>query len=259
MTIGVVIPAYQVERWLERCLRSVLEQTPRPNEVIVVDDGSTDTTPEIASRTPGVKLLSQENKGLAGARNAGTRASRADWILFLDADDSLLPGAMAAFQEAIAANLRAAVIDPAYESEYPDGRVVRPPVQRERLYDRDQLGAVIKRNPFGANALIKKDVATRYPYDETLPSLEDLDLWFRLLLDGHRIVLMGTATTRRLIGRSGALSNRILTMRESRMTVFRRLWRDQRLSAGERALLLYQFARVSAGIATARVLTRTAG
>ena len=252
-TIGVVIPAYQVEAWLDRCLRSVLDQSVPPDEVIVIDDGSTDGTADIARSTAGVTLVQQENEGLAGARNAGTRAGAAEWIFFLDADDMFLPGAMAAFRGAIDKWPDASVINPAYESEFPDGTVVRPPDQEPMVYGRPQLGRVIRRNPLVANTLIKREVAERYPYDVRTTPSEDLDLWFRLLLDGHVIVTMGVPTTRRAVGHGDSLSARILTMRRSRYAAFRRLWRDPRLSVSERGLLLYQFTRVSLGIATARL------
>ncbi|MGH2806449.1 MAG: glycosyltransferase family 2 protein [Actinomycetota bacterium] len=257
MTIGVVIPAYQVERWVERCLRSVLDQSVPADEIVVVDDGSTDATPALASAMDGVTLVQQENGGLAAARNAGTRASSSDWIFFLDADDMMLPDAIAAYQDAIERWPNASVIDPAYESEYPDGRVVRPPHAPDRAYRREHLTSVIRRNPLTANAVIKRELAGRYPYDTSYRACEDLKLWFTLLLDAHEIVQMGVPTTRRSIGREGALSNRILTMRRCRSAVFRELWREPRLTARERAMLAYQISRVSAGIAVARIATRT--
>lgn len=251
-TIAVVIPAYQVEPWIERCLRSVLDQSVPSDEVIVVDDGSTDRTADMAAATPGVRVGRQENQGPAVARNTGAGMTSTDWIFFLDADDMLLPGAVATFQEAIAGWPGASVINPAFETEYPDGRVVRPSTISARVYGRAQLPAVIRRNPFVGNALIKRDVVQSYPYDVSFHPAEDLDLWFRLLLDSHEIVRMGIPTMRRLVGRSGALSNQVLRMRRTRLKLFQKLWLDRRTSVAERALLAYQITRVSTGIATAR-------
>lgn len=248
-TIGVVIPSFQMERWLGRCLDSVLTQTVPPTEVVVVDDGSTDATSTIAGERPGVKLIRQDNRGLAGARNTGAGAVETDWTLFLDADDVLLPGAMEAFHDAIAEWTTAAVIDPAYEAEYADGRIVSPPVRPTRTYRRSDFTRVLRGNPLAANALIKREITTHYPYDETLKSSEDLDLWFRLLLEGHQIVQLGTPTTRRAVERPGALSSHVAAMRRSRRTVFSRLWRDPRLSVTERGVLAYQLARTSLGVA----------
>jgi len=89
-TISVVIPAYNAERYLEQTLESVFAQTCLPLEVIVVDDGSTDGTAEIAARYP-VRLIHQQNGGICSARNAGVRASAGTWVAFLDSDDIWFP------------------------------------------------------------------------------------------------------------------------------------------------------------------------
>jgi glycosyltransferase involved in cell wall biosynthesis len=92
--VSVVIPCYNQARFLGEAIESVLRQTYPHFEIVVVDDGSTDNTSEVASRYPGVRCVRQENQGLAGARNAGIRHSRGSYLVFLDADDRLLPGAL---------------------------------------------------------------------------------------------------------------------------------------------------------------------
>jgi O-antigen biosynthesis protein len=90
--ISVVIPAYNAARYLERTVRSVLNQTHPPDEVLIVDDGSTDNTPAIvASLGPEVRYLRQENAYVGPARNRGFHHTTGEYILFLDADDLLLP------------------------------------------------------------------------------------------------------------------------------------------------------------------------
>lgn len=98
--LTVVIPAYNVEDYVEACLISVLEQTGARNDVrvIVVLDGPTDSTSARAQRTvdtfPGanVEILAQSNQGLSAARNTGIKATRTEYITFLDADDYWLSG-----------------------------------------------------------------------------------------------------------------------------------------------------------------------
>jgi len=86
--VSCIIPAYNAERWLGDALRSVLDQTYRPVEAIVVDDGSTDRTAEVvASFGDRVVGLGQPNAGPAVALNRGIRASRGEFLAFLDADD----------------------------------------------------------------------------------------------------------------------------------------------------------------------------
>lgn len=93
--ISVVIPVYNVERYLHECLDSVLSQMFNDIEVICVNDGSTDGSFEIlqeyAQRDGRVAVLTQENKGLSAARNAGLSASLGEYVYFLDSDDFISP------------------------------------------------------------------------------------------------------------------------------------------------------------------------
>jgi len=90
MKISVIIPAYNAERFLPRCLNSVFAQTLEPAEVIVVDDGSTDHSAEIA-RKLGARVISRLNGGLSAARNTGVQNSSSEWVALLDADDMWSP------------------------------------------------------------------------------------------------------------------------------------------------------------------------
>ncbi|MBC8377964.1 MAG: glycosyltransferase family 2 protein [Planctomycetes bacterium] len=88
MKISVVIPAYNAEKHIARAIESALAQTRPADEIIVVDDGSADTTAEVVrSFGDKVVLIQQENAGASVARNAGLEAATGDWIAFLDADD----------------------------------------------------------------------------------------------------------------------------------------------------------------------------
>jgi glycosyltransferase involved in cell wall biosynthesis len=92
--VSVVIPAYNQAQFLAEAIESALNQDEPPLEVIVVNDGSTDRTAAVVAAFPSVRLLSQANHGLAAARNAGLAVCRGEFIVFLDADDRLLPGAL---------------------------------------------------------------------------------------------------------------------------------------------------------------------
>lgn len=100
--ISVVIPAYNAAKFLHASLRSVLEQDYRPLEIIVVDDGSTDETAELArSFRPLVLLLVQPHTGAGAARNTGVAAARGRLLAFLDADDLWTPQAPARLANAL--------------------------------------------------------------------------------------------------------------------------------------------------------------
>src|ERR1700679_761230 len=88
--VSVVIPSYNSARYLGETIESVLAQTYAPVEIIVVNDGSTDTTAEIAQSYP-VQYVYQKNGGISAARNIGVFHSRGKYVLFLDHDDRLLP------------------------------------------------------------------------------------------------------------------------------------------------------------------------
>lgn len=90
--ISVVIPAYNAGAYIARTIQSVLNQTSPPDEIIVVDDGSSDNTVEVV-RTFGEKviLISQDNAGASVARNTGIQADKGNWVAFLDGDDEWMP------------------------------------------------------------------------------------------------------------------------------------------------------------------------
>lgn len=86
-TISVIIPVYNGERFLAEAIRSVLDQTLPPDEVIVVDDGSTDGSAALAGQVACVLVLRQPNRGVGAALNLGISHARGDLLAFLDADD----------------------------------------------------------------------------------------------------------------------------------------------------------------------------
>ena len=94
--VSVIVPCYEQAPYLEEAIESVLAQTYAQVEVVVVDDGSPDNAARVAARFPGVRLVRQPNQGLAGARNTGIRESEGELLVFLDADDRLLPRALEA-------------------------------------------------------------------------------------------------------------------------------------------------------------------
>lgn len=97
MKISVIIPAYNAAKWLPSAVASVCSQSRAADEVLIVDDGSTDGTGSLcATFAEKVRYVRRENGGLSAARNTGVDSTSGDWLLFLDADDTLVPGALAA-------------------------------------------------------------------------------------------------------------------------------------------------------------------
>ena len=134
--VGVVIPCFDQARYLATAVASVRAQTRPGVECVVVDDGSTDDTVAVASRL-GVGVLRQANAGVSAARNAGMTALPVDLIAFLDADDALLPDAIAAEVDALAAQPAAAAVVGRCQPIDDAGRVLparQPEVDATRLY-----------------------------------------------------------------------------------------------------------------------------
>src|SRR5580704_6980271 len=115
--VSVIIPAYNSAKFLVGAIESVLAQTMDDFEIIVVDDGSKDNTLQVVEpflADSRIRYFRQQNRGLPGARNAGAKVSRGEYLAFLDADDFLAPNALEAmrkrFEESEAAWLNVGVL-----------------------------------------------------------------------------------------------------------------------------------------------------
>ena len=189
--IAIIIPAFNAAAYIAETLDSVLAQTLPAAEIIVVDDGSADNSAEIAAGfSPRVKVLRQKNSGTAGARQSGAGVTDSELILSVDADDVLLPSALATLADALRANPAAALAVGAAEMwtpgaanpSVPDPDVVWPD---EKHFWRDLLhgnrirtsGCVLMRRA----ALI---AAGGWDADRRLLGTEDWELWLRLVEQG---------------------------------------------------------------------------
>jgi glycosyltransferase involved in cell wall biosynthesis len=147
--LSVIVPAYNVQRFIEPCIGSVLQQLEAHDELIVIDDGSTDGTPALLDtlrrehRGANFRIISQANQGIAATRNAGIAAACGDYIVFVDGDDLLRPGALAALAS-IAATHKPDVIACDFNMWRPDNeRKSRPVVLGYRpevaICDREEI------------------------------------------------------------------------------------------------------------------------
>jgi len=100
LTISVVIPTYNEERDIAACLDSLMRQTVKPDEIILVNNNSTDATVSIASEYPSVKIINEKQKGITFSRTAGFNAAKSDIIARIDADTIASPGWIAAIKAA---------------------------------------------------------------------------------------------------------------------------------------------------------------
>ncbi len=186
MHVGVVIPAYNVAPWLADAIRSVLSQTCRDWSLVVVDDGSTDATPDIAAAfaDPRIQLIRQPNRGVSAARNTGLAALSAEAILFLDADDWLTPDALATLSDTLADCPWAVAATACYARITPE----EPHGMLHRRLQARLLPRLLVRNPFanGGHLLIRRRaIDAAGDFNTALSYGEDWEYWTRLALQGE--------------------------------------------------------------------------
>ena len=179
--MSVVVPCYNQAHYLGEAIESVLGQTYRPVELIVVDDGATDCTAEVAAAYPEVRCLHQTNQGLAAARNAGLRAARGEYVTFLDADDRLLPGALQVSAAALDLNPDAAFAVGRHLRIAADGTSL--PVRHRPRVDRDHYVSLVRRCWIAMPATVtyrRAILEAAGAFDTRLRCAEDYDLYLRL-------------------------------------------------------------------------------
>ena len=181
LPVTVVIPTYNRQSLLVRCIDSVLAQSKLATEIIVVDDGSMDNTERLMrSVYPKVTLLSQENQGVSAARNTGIRKAVTPWIAFLDSDDRWLPDKLEKQMEALVENAEYRICHTEERWIYKGKE--RPVAPDYRKKDGWIFSDCLPRCSISpSTALIHQSVFDEVGlFDESLPACEDYDLWLRI-------------------------------------------------------------------------------
>ena len=165
-------------------IKSVLTQDYDDFEIVVVNDGCTDKSVEIVKtiQDPRIMLIEQENGGPSKARNTGVRYAKGEWILFLDADDELIEGALCHLHKLVEDNPDANVIDGSFIVRTPNGeRLVRyNDVSIDNNYKAFFYGRTL---PSTGHTLFKSELLRKNPYDTQLRRYEDVELIMRILKD----------------------------------------------------------------------------
>lgn len=188
MLFSVIIPTHNGARFLQRAVHSVLNQSYDEFEVIIVDDGSTDTTPQLIEELVGkaagkVHSLRQNNSGPGAARNRGVDAASGRYLLFLDDDDELLPEALSIFAKQIKKQSQADFLWAGHYSDDGQGRIKkhgRRPFSPENM---DNFLAYI-RGRFGLSqgeGVMRREIFARLKYPETIRNNEDVVFFAQIL------------------------------------------------------------------------------
>jgi cellulose synthase/poly-beta-1,6-N-acetylglucosamine synthase-like glycosyltransferase len=179
-TVTAIIPTHNYGRFLKRAIESVFAQAYFVAEIIVVDDGSTDDTREIAGQFGDrVRYIYQENAGVSAARNRGIAAATGEWIAFLDADDWWLPEKIQLQVEAASRDSEVALVYTGMWNVTPDGeRTLHPATDVPQLWPKLRYSNCVSN---GSCAMVRRSaLLAEGGFDEGLRACEDWDMWIRL-------------------------------------------------------------------------------
>jgi glycosyltransferase involved in cell wall biosynthesis len=179
--VSVVIPCYNQGGFLGEAIESVLRQGHRRMEIIVVDDGSVDDSSQVAGRYPEVRLIRQENRGLSAARNTGLEASAGDYVVFLDADDLLLPCALEAGVNCLNDHPDCAFVYGRYRLITAEGFAMPSPPGRS--VGEEHYLDMLRSNYIGMHATVmyrRAVFAAVGRFDTSRAACEDYDLYLRI-------------------------------------------------------------------------------
>ncbi len=228
--VSVVIPAYNTAQYVGEAVDSVLAQTFRNFEIVVVNDGSPDTEAlEKALHPYGerIRYVRKPNGGLSSARNAGIAASQSECIAFLDSDDTWTP-------EYLVSQLALLEREPTAAAVFPDGVYFGETLLAGKKFSETmpfELGRVTieavlrEQSNLSYSCLARRTAIERVGgYDESLRRIEDWDMYLRLLLAGETI-LINPAPLLRYRRRDGSLSADGLVMRGAALNVLTKIER----------------------------------
>jgi len=185
--VSVIMPAYNAEKYVVDAVQSIMAQTFRDFEIIIIDDGSTDATGPIleglAAKDDRVRLIRQENKGICGARNIGNHLARGEFLALMDADDIALPERLRVQVDFLNTHSEVILVGSSFYLIDEKGRfltVLYPPVNDEEIQKLMLVGHTSVHQP---SVMVRRSAMEKVGgYDESFGSTgaEDIDLWLRL-------------------------------------------------------------------------------
>ncbi len=194
---SVIVPVYNVKDYLKKCVDSILAQTERDLEVLLIDDGSTDGSgalcDTLAERDARIRVIHQENQGLGGARDTGIQAAEGDWLLLVDSDDWIDPQVLEKTLEA-GERERAELVIFGYRTVDEQGRALREFVEtgpKNQGLSPDEYRHLFLIAPSAWNKLYRRELFTRTKL--SYPSrvwYEDIRTTPKLMAAANRAVLL---------------------------------------------------------------------
>ena len=221
--ISIIIPVYNAERYLSQCIESVIAQTFKDWEAILVNDGSKDGSlaicQEYASKDDRIRVIDKPNGGVSSARNKGLEMAQGDWITFMDSDDWLDSDAFEVYYDA-AQRTGADIIKTGYRRVYDNENVNGNDNNNNKKNDgyewqevtvADKSDALAKLQETGYyafvwNMIVSYRIAKALRFDETTPWLEDQFFGYECLLKANKVTLLPKMVYNYRIHESGSLS-----------------------------------------------------
>lgn len=201
--ISIIIPVYNVEQFLEKCLDSVITQTYTNLEIIVVDDGSPDSCPKIcdqyAKKDKRIKVIHQNNKGLSGARNTGVKNCTSEWYMFVDGDDYIYADAIETLVKEIEPNIDlictktigASSVENISSYPYIDKKVYK--TEKDLYYLKCSILDLNGNNSSSCGKLYSKKFTDKFKLfhnEELKQGAEDLEFNFRVFSKARKIKML---------------------------------------------------------------------
>jgi glycosyltransferase involved in cell wall biosynthesis len=232
--VSVIITCYNHGNYLPEAIDSVKRQSYEPIELIVVDDGSTDNTKEIALRYDNVNYIFQFNAGLSAARNTGLDNCSGEYVVFLDADDWFYSNAIQLNADLLDENPYAAFVSGWHDKvDQYNQRIVN---DEQILVTENYFIQLLKGNYIGMHAAVmyRKSVLQRYRFDISLKACEDYDVYLRIAREHPVVSHSGKIAAYRIHGHN--MSAKIPFMLEKVLEVCRKQEKSLK-SEGERRAL----------------------
>lgn len=247
--VSVIIPAYNTAGLIVSCLDSVLAQTYRDFEILVVNDGSPDT-PELETVLQPfldkIVYIKQQNKGASGARNTAIGKARGEWLAFLDSDDLWLPHHLSEQMKLICADpsldlvYANAMMMGAHATDFMQKCPSGGPANFEALImERCQI-------PVSTVVARKSAIIGAGLFDESLARCDDYSMWVRTAFQGAKVAYTRTVQARLNEGRPGSLGASRFKMAEAYWIILEKLERTLPLSPSQRALVKERAAEIKA-------------
>ena len=232
MKISVIIPSYNRYLFLKRAINSVLAQTYSSSEIIVIDDGSTDTTREIKKEFENIVYVYQKNSGVSSARNLGIKTAQYEWLAFLDSDDTWETNKL---EEQVKFHTNNPDILMSYTDEIwiRNAQEIKIPKKFQKVGKDVFLENISYCNIAPSSVLVHQSLFSFCGvFDTNLEVCEDYDLWLRIAVH-YQIGLLDKKLIKKYAGHQDQLSFKHWGMDRFRVQSLEKLLRDKKIKNEE--------------------------